>query len=197
MGFSEEPHASLVNPWQWLIFPPCCQGSIVSAGACHFRVRDGNGWVHPALTTKEYCNNYATDFTNWQEGFIPLSTSSALITLAKAGGHLNPRQTHPNNHTTPFPLFPQTIPTAAPINSSPLRKQGPTAGRRWAVFPSPSLLSTPAQAGAHSLPATKPLLQRLSPNLPQRSCRHSCGSRNPSSPSPDRERFSLSTHIVC
>ena len=26
--------------------------SILCAGAFHFRVRDGNGWFHPALTTR-------------------------------------------------------------------------------------------------------------------------------------------------
>ena len=30
---------------------PRCRGSIVCAGVFHFRVRDGNGWVNPALTT--------------------------------------------------------------------------------------------------------------------------------------------------
>ncbi len=33
------------------IFPPSCPGSIVSAEAFHFRVRDGNGWDHLALAT--------------------------------------------------------------------------------------------------------------------------------------------------
>ena len=43
---------SLNSPWQWLIFPASRPTSIVSAGAFHCRVRDGNGWVHSALTTK-------------------------------------------------------------------------------------------------------------------------------------------------
>jgi hypothetical protein len=40
------------RPWHRPIFPRSCPRSIVSAGAFHFRVRDGNGWVHPALATK-------------------------------------------------------------------------------------------------------------------------------------------------
>ena len=37
---------------------PRCQGSIVCAGAFHFRVRDGNGWVRLALTTGKLFSNY-------------------------------------------------------------------------------------------------------------------------------------------
>ena len=48
---------SSARPWRRPIFPSRCQPSIVGAGAFHFRVRDGNGWVHSALATK------ATHFT--------------------------------------------------------------------------------------------------------------------------------------
>src|SRR5579884_1689346 len=34
-----------------LLSAPRCRGSIVGAGALHDRVRDGNGWDHPAQTT--------------------------------------------------------------------------------------------------------------------------------------------------
>ncbi len=40
-------------PWQRPIFPHPCKCSIVSATKFHFRVRDGNGWCHRALVTKE------------------------------------------------------------------------------------------------------------------------------------------------
>ena len=39
-------------PRQWPIFPLRRRSSIVSAGAFHFRVRDGNGWVRTAQTAK-------------------------------------------------------------------------------------------------------------------------------------------------
>ena len=39
-------------PGGGLFSTPVCTGSIVSAVAFHFRVRNGNGWVHHALTTK-------------------------------------------------------------------------------------------------------------------------------------------------
>ncbi|MBM2812154.1 MAG: hypothetical protein HW416_2913 [Chloroflexi bacterium] len=39
-------------PWHWSIFPESCLSSIVDAGAFHFRVRDGNGWVHLARNTR-------------------------------------------------------------------------------------------------------------------------------------------------
>ncbi len=40
--------------WSWRrpIVPRSCLGSIVGAGAFHDRVRDGNGWGHPALVTR-------------------------------------------------------------------------------------------------------------------------------------------------
>ena len=34
------------------MFPRSCPRSIVGAETFHFRVRDGNGWVHLALATK-------------------------------------------------------------------------------------------------------------------------------------------------
>ena len=40
------------NPGGGLFSAPSCPGSIVSAAAFHFRVRDGNGWFHRALTTR-------------------------------------------------------------------------------------------------------------------------------------------------
>ena len=57
-------------PRQWPIFPLRCQSSIVSAGAFHFRVRDGDGWVHPALTTKGlYHTNSMGLFRPYSKGF--------------------------------------------------------------------------------------------------------------------------------
>ena len=41
-----------IIPWQRLIFPHLRGCSIVGAMAFHFRVRDGNGWDHHALTTR-------------------------------------------------------------------------------------------------------------------------------------------------
>ena len=41
-------------PWQRHIFPKSCPFSIVCAGAFHYRVRDGNGWFHPAKVTKRF-----------------------------------------------------------------------------------------------------------------------------------------------
>ena len=40
------------SPGGGLFSAPSCPGSIVSATTFHFRVRDGNGWVHRALTTR-------------------------------------------------------------------------------------------------------------------------------------------------
>ena len=49
-------------PWQWHIFPKSCPPSIVCAEAFHFRVRDENGWVHLALTTRGlYLNSEVDD----------------------------------------------------------------------------------------------------------------------------------------
>ena len=39
-------------PWHWPIFPEGYPSSIVGAGAFHCRVRDGNGWCHPAQNTR-------------------------------------------------------------------------------------------------------------------------------------------------
>ncbi len=41
-----------MSPGSGLFSAPGCPGSIVSAAAFHFRVRDGNGWFHRALTTR-------------------------------------------------------------------------------------------------------------------------------------------------
>ena len=41
-----------MSPGGGLFSAPGCPGSIVGAAAFHFRVRDENGWVHRALTTK-------------------------------------------------------------------------------------------------------------------------------------------------
>src|SRR6185437_15290526 len=38
------------RPWRRPIVPRSCPRSIVGAGAFHDRVREGNGWVHPAKT---------------------------------------------------------------------------------------------------------------------------------------------------
>ena len=43
---------ALVRPGSGLFSLESCPSSIVSAEAFHFRVRDGNGWGHLALTTK-------------------------------------------------------------------------------------------------------------------------------------------------
>ena len=40
------------SPGGGLFSTPSCPGSIVGAAAFHFRVRDGNGWCHRALTTR-------------------------------------------------------------------------------------------------------------------------------------------------
>ena len=40
------------TPWQRPIFPHPRECSIVGAETFHFRVRDGNGWVRLAQTTK-------------------------------------------------------------------------------------------------------------------------------------------------
>src|SRR5690606_29377116 len=47
------PWQAVEEEWRRPIFPPSCPGSIVSAEAFHFRVRDGNGWDHLALATEE------------------------------------------------------------------------------------------------------------------------------------------------
>jgi hypothetical protein len=44
--------AGKVWPWHWPIFPEGYPSSIVGAGAFHCRVRDGNGWCHPAQNTR-------------------------------------------------------------------------------------------------------------------------------------------------
>ena len=44
-----------MRSWRRPIFPHPCKCSIVGAGAFHFRVRDGNGWVRLAHATK--CEN--------------------------------------------------------------------------------------------------------------------------------------------
>ena len=41
-----------LSPGGGLFSAPGCPGSIVGAAAFHFRVRDGNGWCHRALTTR-------------------------------------------------------------------------------------------------------------------------------------------------
>ena len=41
-----------MSPGGGLFSAPSCPGSIVSAATFHFRVRDGNGWVRRALTTR-------------------------------------------------------------------------------------------------------------------------------------------------
>ena len=41
-----------MSPGGGLFSAPGCPGSIVSAATFHFRVRDENGWVRRALTTK-------------------------------------------------------------------------------------------------------------------------------------------------
>ncbi len=41
-----------MRPGSGLFSRESCPSSIVSAEAFHFRVRDGNGWSHLALTTK-------------------------------------------------------------------------------------------------------------------------------------------------
>lgn len=43
-------------PGSGLFSTPGCPGSIVSAEAFHFRVRDGNGWFHLALATRSLIN---------------------------------------------------------------------------------------------------------------------------------------------
>jgi hypothetical protein len=43
---------ALLRPGSGLFSLESCPSSIVSAEAFHFRVRDGNGWSHLALTTK-------------------------------------------------------------------------------------------------------------------------------------------------
>src|SRR4030088_1006406 len=40
------------RPWHRPIFPGLDDPSIVGAGAFHYRVRHGNGWVHSALATR-------------------------------------------------------------------------------------------------------------------------------------------------
>ena len=42
----------MLGPGDGLFSAPSCPGSIVSAAAFHFRVRDENGWFHRALTTR-------------------------------------------------------------------------------------------------------------------------------------------------
>ena len=46
---------SLEWPGHRPIFPWSCPHSIVGAEAFHFRVRDGNGWVHLAHDTQAAC----------------------------------------------------------------------------------------------------------------------------------------------
>ena len=48
-------------PWQWSIFPRRRRRSIVDATTFHYRVRDGNGWVRCALTTKGLFRNKGPD----------------------------------------------------------------------------------------------------------------------------------------
>src|SRR5688500_18969201 len=43
-------------PGSGLFSTPSYPGSIVGAEAFHFRVRDGNGWIHLALATRELCS---------------------------------------------------------------------------------------------------------------------------------------------
>ena len=48
-------------PWQWSIFPRRRRRSIVDATTFHCRVRDGNGWVRCALTTRGLFTNKGPD----------------------------------------------------------------------------------------------------------------------------------------
>src|SRR5438309_576834 len=45
--------SSLNFPGDGIFSTPSCPGSIVCAGAFHFRVREGNGWFHPAMDTRK------------------------------------------------------------------------------------------------------------------------------------------------
>ena len=53
IGKSPKAVAYTQVPRRRPIFPGRHHPSIVGAGAFHFRVRDGNEWVHPARATRE------------------------------------------------------------------------------------------------------------------------------------------------
>ena len=53
-----------MSPGGGLFSTPGCPGSIVGAAAFHFRVRDENGWVHRALTTKDRSIAHARQMIN-------------------------------------------------------------------------------------------------------------------------------------
>ena len=65
-------------PWQWSIFPRRRRRSIVDATTFHYRVRDGNGWVRCALTTRGLFTNKTrtcesgsvemVEFVKWSRG---------------------------------------------------------------------------------------------------------------------------------
>ena len=67
-------------PRQRPIFPEGCPSSIVGAEAFHFRVRDGNGWVHLALVTEALSNDTVANTGATGKGPSYFSTGSPALT---------------------------------------------------------------------------------------------------------------------
>src|SRR5881628_2126872 len=66
-------------PWHWPIFPEGYPSSIVGAGAFHCRVRDGNGWCHPAQNTR---TRFTTCHPERSEGFVGCWGRGFLVAIA-------------------------------------------------------------------------------------------------------------------
>ena len=52
------------------LFSHPCWGSIVSAGTFHFRVRNGNGWIYPALVTQGPHKDFTKELVNVKFRFL-------------------------------------------------------------------------------------------------------------------------------
>ena len=83
---ADPPHErrALCSPGGGLFSAPGCPGSIVGATAFHFRVRDGNGWCHRALTTRT--TYYRTSAREPQAPQPLVNTSLERLDGSTAGG---------------------------------------------------------------------------------------------------------------
>ena len=77
------------TPWQRHIFPGSCPPSIVCAGAFHFRVRDGNGWVRSAPVTKRFLvrSSIHDAHRTWQVPFDSWTTMKIQAFVGCSGWH--------------------------------------------------------------------------------------------------------------
>ena len=116
--------AGLCSPGGGLFSTPSCPGSIVGAAAFHFRVRDGNGWCHRALTTRTM--QYAACPVGEQDPSPPARRSTGRWPSPPASAPVATGRTSPRRAPVPRRRAPSTD---TPSSPAPRRRSSSSPGQ--------------------------------------------------------------------